>query len=38
MARVLLVDDEAIITMQLEERISSMGHKVVGMALSLIHI
>jgi two-component system, response regulator PdtaR len=34
MARVLVVDDEAIITMQLEERISSMGHKVVGMASS----
>jgi len=34
MARVLVVDDEAVITMQLEERISSMGHKVVGMASS----
>lgn len=34
MARVLVVDDEAIITMQLEEKISSMGHKVVGMASS----
>jgi DNA-binding NarL/FixJ family response regulator/DNA-binding PadR family transcriptional regulator len=34
MARVLVVDDEAIITMQLEERISAMGHKVVGMASS----
>ncbi|MDO9035309.1 MAG: response regulator [Methanoregula sp.] len=34
MARVLVVDDEAIITMQLEEKISSMGHKVVGMVSS----
>ena len=34
MARVLVVDDEAIITMQLEERLSAMGHKVVGMASS----
>jgi CheY-like chemotaxis protein/DNA-binding PadR family transcriptional regulator len=34
MARVLVVDDEAIITMQLEEKISSMGHKVVGMTSS----
>ncbi|MDO9325784.1 MAG: response regulator [Methanoregula sp.] len=34
MARVLVVDDEAIITMQIEERITSMGHKVVGMASS----
>jgi len=34
MARVLVVDDEAIITMQLEERISSLGHKVIGMASS----
>ena len=34
MARVLVVDDEAIITMQLEEHISSLGHKVVGMASS----
>ena len=32
MARVLVVDDEVIITMQLKERISSMGHKVVGIA------
>ena len=32
MARVLVVDDEAIITMQRAERISAMGHKVVGMA------
>ena len=34
MARVLVVDDEAIITMQLEERMSALGHKVVGMASS----
>ncbi|MCX6683898.1 MAG: response regulator [Methanoregula sp.] len=34
MARVLIVDDEAIITMQLGEKISSMGHKVVGRASS----
>jgi len=34
MSRVLVVDDEAIITMQLEEKISSMGYKVVGMASS----
>jgi CheY-like chemotaxis protein len=34
MARVLIVDDEAIITMQLGEKISSMGHKVVGMVSS----
>lgn len=32
MTRVLVVDDEAIITMQLEERLSAMGYKVVGMA------
>jgi DNA-binding NarL/FixJ family response regulator/DNA-binding PadR family transcriptional regulator len=31
MARVLIVDDEAIITLQLEGSISSFGHKVVGM-------
>jgi CheY-like chemotaxis protein len=34
MARVLIVDDEAIITMQLGEKIGSMGHKVVGMVSS----
>lgn len=34
MARILVVDDEAIITMQLEGCISSMGHKVIGMAAS----
>ena len=32
MARVLVVDDAAIITMQRAERISSMGHKVIGRA------
>jgi len=32
LARVLVVDDEAIITMQRAERISAMGHTVVGMA------
>jgi two-component system, response regulator PdtaR len=31
---VLIVDDEAIITMQLEERLSRMGYSVVGMAAS----
>jgi YesN/AraC family two-component response regulator len=34
MAKVLVVDDEAIITMQLEERLSRIGYKVVGMAAS----
>lgn len=34
MARVLIVDDEAIITLQLEGSISSFGHKVVGMTSS----
>ncbi|MFA4859942.1 response regulator [Methanoregula sp.] len=34
MAHVLIVDDEAIITMQIEEKISAMGHKVVGRASS----
>jgi DNA-binding NarL/FixJ family response regulator/DNA-binding PadR family transcriptional regulator len=34
LARVLIVDDEAIITMQLEGRMSALGHKVVGMASS----
>jgi CheY-like chemotaxis protein len=34
LARVLVVDDEAIITMQLEGSLSSMGHKVVGMTSS----
>ncbi len=34
MARILVVDDEAIITMQLEERLSAMGYTVAGMAAS----
>jgi len=34
MTKVLVVDDEAIITMQLEERLRRMGYKVVGMAAS----
>ena len=34
MAKVLVVDDEAIITMQLEERLTRIGYKVVGMAAS----
>ena len=34
MARLLIVDDEAIITMQLEERLTAMGYTVVGMAAS----
>jgi two-component system, response regulator PdtaR len=34
MARVLIVDDEAIITMQLAEKIRSLDHKVAGMASS----
>lgn len=34
MAKILVVDDEAIITMQLEERLSSMGYTVAGMAAS----
>jgi CheY-like chemotaxis protein len=34
MAKVLVVDDEAIITMQLEERLSAMGYTVAGMAAS----
>ena len=32
--KILVVDDEAIITMQLEERLSSMGYTVAGMAAS----
>jgi PAS domain S-box-containing protein len=32
--RIMLVDDEAIITMQLEKRLSSMGYEVVGVASS----
>ena len=34
MAKILVVDDEAIITMQLEERLSAMGYTVSGMAAS----
>jgi len=34
MAKVLVVDDEAIITLQLEERLTRIGYKVVGMAAS----
>jgi CheY-like chemotaxis protein/DNA-binding PadR family transcriptional regulator len=34
MSKILVVDDEAIITMQLEERLSKMGYTVAGMAAS----
>ncbi|MDO9539191.1 MAG: response regulator [Methanocalculus sp.] len=34
MSRILVVDDEAIITMQLEERLGELGYTVVGMAAS----
>jgi len=34
MSRILVVDDEAIITMLLEERLTAMGYSVVGMAAS----
>jgi CheY-like chemotaxis protein/DNA-binding PadR family transcriptional regulator len=34
MSRILVVDDEAIITMQLEERLTVMGYTVAGMAAS----
>ncbi|PKL60154.1 MAG: hypothetical protein CVV33_04125, partial [Methanomicrobiales archaeon HGW-Methanomicrobiales-4] len=34
MSKILVVDDEAIITMQLEERLTTMGYTVVGMASS----
>ena len=34
MSRILVVDDEAIITMQLEERLTIMGYTVAGMAAS----
>jgi two-component system, response regulator PdtaR len=34
MSKILVVDDEAIITMQLEERLSAMGYTVTGMASS----
>jgi two-component system, response regulator PdtaR len=33
-SEILIVDDEAIITMQLEERLTKMGYSVVGMAAS----
>ena len=32
MSKILVVDDEAIITMQLEERLNVMGYTVAGMA------
>ncbi|MDD1661448.1 MAG: response regulator [Methanomicrobiales archaeon] len=34
MSKVLVVDDEAIITMQLEERLTALGYEVAGMAAS----
>jgi CheY-like chemotaxis protein/DNA-binding PadR family transcriptional regulator len=34
MSKILVVDDEAIITMQLEERLHAMGYSVAGMAAS----
>jgi CheY-like chemotaxis protein/DNA-binding PadR family transcriptional regulator len=34
MSKILIVDDEAIITMQLEERLSLLGYKIAGMATS----
>ncbi|MGB7992182.1 response regulator, partial [Methanoregula sp.] len=34
MSKILVVDDEAIITMQLEERLHALGYTVVGMAAS----
>ncbi|HTY52448.1 MAG TPA: response regulator [Methanomicrobiales archaeon] len=34
MSKVLVVDDEAIITMQLEERLTTLGYEVAGMAAS----
>jgi CheY-like chemotaxis protein/DNA-binding PadR family transcriptional regulator len=34
MSKILVVDDEAIITMQLEERLHAMGYTVVGMSAS----
>ena len=34
MSKILVVDDEAIITMQLEERLHAMGYTVAGMAAS----
>ena len=34
MSKILVVDDEAIITMQLEERLTALGYEVIGMAAS----
>ncbi len=34
MSKILVVDDEAIITMQLEERLTALGYEVAGMAAS----
>lgn len=34
MSKILVADDEAIITMQLEERLSAMGYSIAGMAAS----
>jgi CheY-like chemotaxis protein len=34
MSKILVVDDEAIITMQLERRLTAMGYSVAGMAAS----
>jgi CheY-like chemotaxis protein/DNA-binding PadR family transcriptional regulator len=34
MSKILVVDDEAVITMQLEERLSAMGYTIAGMAAS----
>ncbi len=34
MSKILVVDDEAIITMQLEERLSAMGYDIAGMSAS----
>ena len=34
MSKILVVDDEAIITLQLEEQLHEMGYTVVGMAAS----
>ncbi|MCK9581934.1 MAG: response regulator [Methanoregula sp.] len=34
MSKILVVDDEAIISMQLEERLCAMGYAVTGMAAS----
>ena len=34
MSKILVVDDEAIITMQLERRLTAMGYGVAGMAAS----